>query len=115
MQCPEQVSGTPVGAISGSYRARAAALVYYRMGELPRALGRNWYLGFSLEAGNAWARKAEVDYGDLKKAASLFLGVDSTLGPIYFGYGKTAGRFRALSLLGPPRRSAHGKLAMARG
>ncbi len=92
------LSGTPVGAISGSYRARAAALVYYRMGDLPRALGRNWYLGFSLESGNAWARKAQVDYGDLRKAASLFLGVDSTLGPIYLGYGKTMGGDSALYL-----------------
>jgi NTE family protein len=92
------LSGTPVGAITGSYRARAASLLYYRMGELPRAVGRNWYLGFSLEAANAWARKADVDYGDLRKAASLFLGVDSILGPLYLGYGKTMGGDSALYL-----------------
>jgi NTE family protein len=92
------LSGTPVGAITGSHRARAAALLYYRMGELPRTVGRNWYLGFSLEAGNVWARKADVDYGNLRKAGSLFLGVDSILGPLYLGYGKTAGGDSALYL-----------------
>jgi NTE family protein len=97
------LSGTPVGSITGSHRARAALLTYYRMGDLPRVVGRNWYVGFSLEAGNAWKRKADVDYRDLRKAASLFLGVDSTLGPLYVGWGKTLGGDSALYLfLGRP-------------
>jgi NTE family protein len=85
------LSGTPVGAVTGSQRAAVAALAYYRMGELPRAVGRNWYAGFSLEAGNAWQRRSDMAFGDTRKAGSVFLGIDSTIGPAYFAWGKTIG------------------------
>jgi NTE family protein len=85
------LSGTPVGAISGSHLAVGALLAYYRMGELPRAVGRSWYAGISAEAGNAWARRADASASDLRKAGSVFLGLDTTIGAMYFGYGRTAG------------------------
>lgn len=46
------------------------------------------YLGISAEAGNAWASKDEVDYGDLIQSNSLFIGWDSPLGPAYLSYGR---------------------------
>jgi NTE family protein len=97
------LSGTPVGAISGSQVAAVGGIAYYRMGELPRALGRAWYAGVSLEAGNAWARRDDVRFGDLRKATSLFLGLDSSLGPLYLGWGHTFGGDSAFYLvLGRP-------------
>ena len=97
------LSGTPVGAVSGSQVAALAAVAYYRMGDVPRALGRAWYAGMSLEAGNAWARRADVRFGDVRKAASLFLGLDSSIGPLYLGWGHTFGGDSALYLfLGRP-------------
>ena len=98
------LSGTPVGAITGSQAVMLSNLVYYRIGEfLPRTIGRNLYAGFSLEAGNAWVRKSDIDYGEVKKAASVFLGLDSILGPIYLGYGHTFGGKSAVYLfLGRP-------------
>jgi NTE family protein len=98
-----QLSGTPTGAVSGSQAAGFSALAYYRMEELPRAIGRNWYAGLSLEAGNAWARRADVDYGSLRKAMSLFVGFDTVIGPLYLAYGHTFGGDSALYLyLGRP-------------
>lgn len=84
------LSGTPVGGISGSQSWVGAALAYYRMGQLPRALGSHWYTGVSLEAGNAWQR-ADRDHGPVRKAGSIFVGIDSIIGPLYFAYGRTAG------------------------
>ncbi len=97
------LSGTPVGALSGTQAALFAGLAYYRVGELPRALGRSWYAGFSLEAGNVWPRRSDIALGDLRKAASLFLGFDTIVGPLYLGWGHTFGGDSALYLfLGRP-------------
>jgi NTE family protein len=97
------LSGTPVGAVTGSQALGLAALAYYRLGDLPRALGRGLYAGVSLEAANAWARRADVRFSDLRKAASIYVGADSIIGPLYFGYGHTFGGDSALYLfLGRP-------------
>lgn len=81
-----------------------AGLAYYRLGELlPRAIGRNIYAGFSLEAGNAWQSKSDIRYGQVKKAGSIFLGLDSIIGPMYFAWGHTFGGSSAFYLfLGRP-------------
>ena len=84
--------------MSGSQIAIAAAIAYYRIGELPRAVGSNVYAGFSLEAGNAWARRSDVSFGDVRKAASVFLGLDTVIGPLYLGYGHTFGGDSAIYL-----------------
>ena len=97
------LSGTPAGAIAGSHMVGASALLYYRMGDLPRALGRGWYAGASLEAGNAWASRSEVSFGDLRKATSVFVGLDTIIGPLYGGWGHTFGGKSAFYLfLGRP-------------
>jgi NTE family protein len=59
------------------------------MGELPRVLGRGWYTGMSLEAGDAWYRSTGFRWGEVKKAGSLFVGLDTIAGPFYAGWGKT--------------------------
>jgi len=99
-----QLSGTPANSITGSQALMLSGLAYYRLPTLvPKAIGRNLYAGVSLEAGNAWARQADVDYSDLRKAGSIFLGLDSILGPLYVGWGKTAGRDSSFYLfLGRP-------------
>ena len=95
------LSGTTLGAISGSHVAGASLLAYYRMGDLPRGYGRGWYAGASIEAGNAWTGK--FDLTDVRKAASIFLGLDTVVGPLYFGAGHTFGGQSALYLfLGRP-------------
>ena len=85
------LSGTPMGALTGSQVAYVAGLAYYRLGRMHGALGGDWYAGLSLEAGNAWQRATETPRGPVQKAASAFLGLDSILGPVYLAFGKTFG------------------------
>jgi NTE family protein len=97
------LSGTPRGAISGSQSQYLAGLAYYRMGRIGGPVGGDWYAGVSLEAANAWLREAPEGRGEPKKAASVFLGLDSILGPLYIGYGHTFGGQSAFYLfLGRP-------------
>ena len=49
------------------------------------------YLGASLEFGNVWQNDSDIDFDTLITAGSLFLGVDTPLGPIYLGYGIAEG------------------------
>ena len=49
------------------------------------------YIGASLESGNVWQDKGDIDFDTLITAGSLFLGVDTPLGPIYLGYGLAEG------------------------
>ena len=97
------LSGTPIGSVAGSQAAIVAGLAYYRMGEVPRALGTSWYTGVSIEAGNAWKRRSDVSFGDIRKAMSVFVGLDSIIGPLYFAWGHTMGGDTAIYLfLGRP-------------
>ena len=45
------------------------------------------YLGMSLEAGNVWQNMSDANFDNLHKDASLFLGLDTFLGPVYVGSG----------------------------
>jgi len=45
------------------------------------------YLGMSLEAGNVWQNMSDANFDNLHKDASLFLGLDTFLGPVYLGSG----------------------------
>lgn len=45
------------------------------------------YLGMSVEAGNVWQQMSDARLDNLHKDASLFLGLDTFLGPVYLGSG----------------------------
>jgi NTE family protein len=100
------LSGTLTGAVSGAQAALLSLVAYHRMGELPAVVGRSWYAGVSLEAGNAW-HHGEAGFGDLKKAGSLLLGLDTVAGPLYIAWGHTlhGGSSVYLLLGGPSRRN----------
>ena len=64
-------------------------LIYYR--QIGRG-GPNWldvptYLGASLEAGNVWQSRSEASFGNTQKDASIFIAVDTLLGPVYLASG----------------------------
>ncbi len=69
-----------------------AELIYYReLTKLPAAVGGGLYAGFSVEAGDVYARLGDFDAGDLKFGGSVFLGADTIIGPLYFGVGGAKG------------------------
>jgi NTE family protein len=49
------------------------------------------YFGASLELGNAWDDTSDISWDTTLAAGSLFLGVDTFIGPLYVGYGYTEG------------------------
>lgn len=53
----------------------------------PGYLGVPIYLGMSLEAGNVWQNMSQVKCNTLHKDVSVFLGLDTFLGPVYLGSG----------------------------
>jgi NTE family protein len=45
------------------------------------------YAGASLEMGNVWQDSSDIGFDDTIFAGSAFIGADTPIGPIYFGYG----------------------------
>jgi NTE family protein len=45
------------------------------------------YLGVSFEAGNTYAQRGDIGFNTAHKDASVFLGLDTLLGPLYIGTG----------------------------
>ncbi|RLC20266.1 MAG: patatin [Deltaproteobacteria bacterium] len=46
------------------------------------------YVGFSFESGNTWEKIDNINFADAIFAGSIFLGVDTPIGPVYIGYGQ---------------------------
>ncbi len=93
------LSGLTPGAKVGTQYGIARAIVYRRVSrggtgffEFPA------YIGFSVEAGNVWATRDDVDFGDLETGGSLFLGAESPFGPVYLAAGLASGGERAFYL-----------------
>ncbi|MGB5261015.1 MAG: patatin-like phospholipase family protein [Gammaproteobacteria bacterium] len=83
-----QLSGFEQNEITGQQLGLLEAIYLRRINDfnlLPT------YLGASLELGNAWDDTSNISWDNTLAAGSLFLGVDSFLGPVYIGYGYTEG------------------------
>jgi NTE family protein len=98
------LSGYTRDSLAGNYLGFASLSYYRRLTDqslLPVDLPV--YAGVSLEAGNTWLRSSEASLDDLIHAGSLFLGVDSPLGPVYIGVGLGEDNQRAVYLqIGQP-------------
>jgi NTE family protein len=57
------------------------------------------YVGGTLEAGNVWQDRGDIGLGSTVGAGSLFLGVDTVIGPVFLGYGHAEGANNAWYLL----------------
>jgi len=64
-------------------------LLYYRqIGRGgPGYLDLPTYIGASFEVGNVWQQRSEASLSNTEKNASLFLGIDTLLGPVYLATG----------------------------
>jgi NTE family protein len=92
------LSGFKQGQLRGQLFGMSRAGYYRRSGKLSGVFGQGIYLGGWLEAGNAWAASRDVGLDDLHYAATLALGVDSFLGPIFIAYGHADGGHDAFYL-----------------
>ena len=82
------LSGYGERDLIGSEIALARAIYYRRMDDYSKLLTLPTYLGFSVEAGQAWPTRADASFDSLTFAASVFVGADTLLGPIFIGYGR---------------------------
>ena len=79
-----QLSGYKTEQLDGN-SVLFARLTWYRRSLEAPLLTRGFFVGATLEAGNAWRRPADTSLGDLRIGSSLFLGADTALGPVHFG------------------------------
>jgi NTE family protein len=88
-----QLSGQHYGRLIGTYRRELLQI----------GLGDVW-AGTSIEYGNVWQNRDDIDFGDGLFSGSVFLGAQTVLGPIFLGYGLAEGGASSLYLyLGPVR------------
>jgi NTE family protein len=82
------LSGLKANSIAGPHFAIARTLFYKQIGRGgPGYLDVPTYLGVSFEAGNVWDRRGQMSFGSLRHDASVFLGLDTFLGPVYVASG----------------------------
>jgi len=82
------LSGLPVESLAGSDFGIARFLYYHKIGSGGEGvLDFPAYLGFSLEAGNVWADREDVDLSSVRKDGSVFVGFDTPVGPLYLATG----------------------------
>jgi len=82
------LSGLKANSIAGPHFAIARTLFYKQIGRGgPGYLDVPTYLGVSFETGNVWEHRGDASFGSLRHDASVFLGMDTFLGPVYVASG----------------------------
>jgi NTE family protein len=82
------LSGLAADSLNGPHYGIARTLLYRQIGRGGSGfLDFPTYLGFSLEAGNVWQERSDASFGSARKNGSIFLGLDTFLGPVYLATG----------------------------
>lgn len=99
-----RLSGLARGEIRGPHAALARLVYYRRIGATGGGLfDMPLYAGASLEAGNVWQRRSDIDFDSLITSGSVFLGLDTYFGPVFVGAGLAdGGRSNYYLALGAP-------------
>jgi NTE family protein len=96
-----QQSGYRTGALLGESLAFGRLIYYHKLARW--RLLEGFYGGFSLEAGRVGKPLVPGSPEGLLKSGSIFIGMDSPVGPLYLGYGRAADGNSSLYLfLGRP-------------
>ena len=78
----QQLSGYERDQLLGNHVLLLRLGAYRRLSQTP-ALTRGFFVGGTLEAGNAWARSSDVSLSRLRTGMSLYLGADTGIGSLY--------------------------------
>jgi NTE family protein len=82
------LSGLRANSLLGPNFGIMRVLYYRQIGRGgPGYLDVPTYIGMSLEAGNVWQTRSEASFSNTQKDASIFLGLDTFLGPLYLATG----------------------------
>ena len=94
------LSGLPADSLTGTQYGIARTILYRRVSRGGTGLFEfPAYIGVSLEAGNVWATRDDVDLGRLETSGSLFFGAESPIGPLYLAAGFGEGGAAAFYLM----------------
>jgi NTE family protein len=77
---PNEITGQNYAVLLGGYSY-----------EMRKLLGQEAMAGALIEYGNAWERRSDMRLSQAQLNGSLYLGIDSWLGPILFGIGAREG------------------------
>ncbi len=97
------LSGRVADSLSGPHYAIARGLYFRRIGQGgPGFLDVPAYVGLSLELGNVWRQRSDIDLGSAQINGALFFGFDTPIGPVYLasGFGEGGGNTLYLQLGG---------------
>jgi NTE family protein len=78
------LSGLGPQSLTGQHAARIGTSFYRRLNDLALAPA---FGGFSLEYGNVWDRRSDMSFDDGILGGSIWVGVDTPVGPVYLAYG----------------------------
>lgn len=82
------LSGYSSDSLIGLHKAFAGIVYQYDLGrDFPGSTDLPLYIGTSLEAGNVWTDRDNVNFNDLITSASFFIGTDTSYGPAVIGFG----------------------------
>ena len=82
------LSGLRADSLLGPDFAIARVLYYRQIGRGgPGYFDFPTYVGVSFEDGNVWQDRRDISFGNTHKDASIFLGIDTFLGPVYVATG----------------------------
>lgn len=84
-----RLSGLAENQLRGNNTALGSVMYTYELTDVPKIT--KVYAGGSLELGNVWQNQGEMNWGNLLQSGSLFIGLDSIIGPAYIGIGHTEG------------------------
>jgi NTE family protein len=87
------LSGLNPDELSGQHIGIATLAYYRRIGDIALL---PTYIGGTVELGNTWQDRSDISFDSSILAGSVFVGVDTILGPIYLAVGLAEGGQRAL-------------------
>lgn len=88
----QNLSGYGIDEITGNYKGLVALIYRHRL--LDNNLGAfsfPLYMGASIEQGNVWNDKDEVSFASTISAGSVFIALDTGIGPVMLSYGYAEG------------------------
>jgi len=101
----QNLSAYPPNQFSGNYLLFGRATYLTPIATFDSAFSRNLFLGASVEAGQVWVQenKNRFGQGPYQTSYSLFSGLTTGVGPVYFGFAfAPAGQFNVYFQLGRP-------------
>jgi NTE family protein len=82
------LSGLQPDSVTGPHFGIVRALVYRQIGRAgPGFLDVPAYVGLSYEMGNVWNDRDDASSGSARRNGSIYLGLDTLLGPVYLASG----------------------------